>query len=251
MAKPSPSAAASSTSHSRTSTFGKPSSCSRPAARRSAGATRVCASRPPMPFEKRLAGLPVSSTSTRRRARPSARAALSPAGPPPTITVSSAGARECEARRGPAAVWRERGGVWEQGSTARWMLLEARLSGCDVRHVTRLQPGDPVLLRCGGGGVGAQRAGGVGRGEVAKEAIEAAGHGHDQQPSLARNDAPLSVRHPARREHGAPGGDAVLLVPNLEYVLALEHVEQLVLVGVQVARRVDHRRQLLEQAQRT
>src|SRR5690349_22328458 len=41
-----------------------------------------------MAAETRLAGRPASTSSTRRRARPRTSAALSPAGPPPTITTS-------------------------------------------------------------------------------------------------------------------------------------------------------------------
>ena len=62
----------------------------------------VWASRPPIPFDAALAGRPVSSTSTRRRARPSTSAALRPAGPPPTMTASTTGtrvARECVSPR--------------------------------------------------------------------------------------------------------------------------------------------------------
>jgi hypothetical protein len=76
--------------------------------------------------ETAFAGLPVSSTSTLRRARPSTRAALRPAGPPPTITASSVGTRDpwSEPRRAvPLASrvpGRRRGrSTWDGASEAR------------------------------------------------------------------------------------------------------------------------------------
>ncbi len=63
-------------------------------------------SSPPIAWPRRaFAGRPVSSTSTRLRARPSTSAALRPAGPPPTITASS-------------TCWR--GGAIGQPTSPRW-----------------------------------------------------------------------------------------------------------------------------------
>jgi hypothetical protein len=50
-----------------------------------------------MASEARFRGFPVSQTSTDRRHRPSISAALSPAGPPPTITTSYMPAVACMA----------------------------------------------------------------------------------------------------------------------------------------------------------
>jgi hypothetical protein len=54
----------------------------------------------------------------------------------------------------------------------------------------------------------------------------------------------------ARREHDAAAPYRELLVADLDYVLALEDVEDLVLTLVDVPRRVDHRRHLLEERER-
>src|SRR5688572_7365525 len=63
-------------------------SSSRPRARRSRGGIPSRVRNPCSARDAELRGRPSSHTSTRRRQRPSINAALSPAGPPPTMTTS-------------------------------------------------------------------------------------------------------------------------------------------------------------------
>ena len=99
-------------------------------------------------------------------------------------------------------------------------------------------------------GLRAEGAVRVGVGERAEEPLEPAGAHQHELASFARPHAALRVGHAARREDHPSGPDAVLLVPHPEDVLALEHVEELVLVLVDVEGRVDEGRHLLEQGER-
>ena len=76
------------TSPVRTSTLGYVASSRLPIAYSSAGARPSCPRRPPIPCAAGLLWCPASTTSVRRLARPSTKAALSPAAPPPTIAQS-------------------------------------------------------------------------------------------------------------------------------------------------------------------
>jgi hypothetical protein len=58
------------------------------------------------------------------------------------------------------------------------------------------------------------------------------------------------VRDPAWREDEPAGADGVLLVPYADDVPALEDVEELILVAVDVNRRVHQRRHFLEERER-
>ena len=94
-----------------------------------------------MPCDAALAGRPVSTTSTRWRARPSTSAALRPAGPPPTITASRLGLRApwpswvSPRRRAAAGAWcRVRAFICAFGPDCAARLIAA----CTiVRHVAR------------------------------------------------------------------------------------------------------------------
>jgi len=59
-------------------------------------------------------------------------------------------------------------------------------------------------------------------------------------------DAALGVRHAARAEDGLARPEPERLVAALNDVLALDDVEELVLAAVNVQRRVDHRRDFLD-----
>jgi hypothetical protein len=80
--------------------------------------------------------------------------------------------------------------------------------------------------------------------------LETRWSGHDEHPSGSRHHASLRVGHAPRSEHEPAGTRPELPLADLEDVLALQHVEELVLVLVHVQRRVD-RLVLLEQRERT
>ena len=86
--------------------------------------------------------------------------------------------------------------------------------------------------------------------QLPEEAVEPAWHGENQNASFTGYDTPLRVGKAARREDDASGMNTKLVVSNLEDVLALEDVEELVISVVNVERRVDQRRKLLEEAER-
>ena len=86
--------------------------------------------------------------------------------------------------------------------------------------------------------------------ELSEEALEPTRRREDEQPSLPGYRAPLSMRDAARREDEAAGTHVELLVADLDDVLALERVEQLVLVLVNVQRCVDQRWHFLEERER-
>src|SRR3954453_5764142 len=104
---------------------------------------------------------------------------------------------------------------------------------------------DAVTLRDGREGsrlIGRRRAGGRGkRGALgrpaggADEALEAAAR--DVQPARAlRRGHPVAVRDATRREDGLADAEAQLLIADADGQFAVEHVEGLVLVVVDVQR---------------
>jgi hypothetical protein len=101
------------------------------------------------------------------------------------------------------------------------------------------EPGDAVLLGGAHVGVGPEGSGAVCLGKVPEKALESGGRGEDQYAPGPRRYPPLGVRDTARSEHEPAGGGLELLVADLEDVLPFEHVEQLVLVPVNMERRVD------------
>jgi hypothetical protein len=76
-------------------------------------------------------------------------------------------------------------------------------------------------------------------GELAEETLESAGRGDYQYASRPRHHPPLRVRNTSRGEHEPAGAGLELPIADLENVLAFKDVEQLVLVRVDVKRRVD------------
>ncbi len=88
--------------------------------------------------------------------------------------------------------------------------------------------------RGAGVGVRPQHAGGVRGGEVPEEVLDARGNSEDEDASDAGHHPPLGVWNAAGREDEPAGTDPVLLPPDLEEVLALQHEEHLVLALVHV-----------------
>ena len=86
---------------------------------------------------------------------------------------------------------------------------------------------------------GPEGTGAVSLGKLAEEALQAGGRGEDQYAPGPRRYPPLGVRNTARGEHESAGASLELLVANSEDVLPFEHVKQLILVLVNVERRVD------------
>jgi hypothetical protein len=74
--------------------------------------------------------------------------------------------------------------------------------------------------------------------EHPKETLEAAGRRDDEEPSTAGHDPAVRVWDASGEVEERSRPDAELLLATAELVLAIDDVEQLVLVGVDVQRRV-------------
>ncbi len=118
------------------------------------------------------------------------------------------------------------------------------------RSETSTEPGDAEARRGARIRVRPERSGGLGRRQLAKESVEPARCREHQQAPLAGNHSTLGVRDAAGREGETSGADAELFLADREHVLALEHVEELVLALVDVERRVRERGNLLEERER-
>jgi hypothetical protein len=78
-----------------------------------------------------------------------------------------------------------------------------------------------------------------------EEALEAGGGRDDEEPPTARHNPAVRVWDASREVKKRTRPDAEMLFATAELVLAIDDVKQLVLVGVDVQRRVEQRRQLL------
>ena len=87
------------------------------------------------------------------------------------------------------------------------------------------------------------------RRELAEEAVEPTRRCEDEHAPRTGDDAPLRMRDAARPECETARPEVDLLVGDLDDVLALECVEELILVLVNVQRCVDQRWHLLEEAE--
>jgi hypothetical protein len=101
-------------------------------------------------------------------------------------------------------------------------------------------PSDAVPLRRSSVRIRPERPRLIRRRELPKEPLETSWRSHNEQPPFSRDDSTLRVRHAARREHEPTRARRVFLVADREHVLALEYVEQLVFLVVDVQRRVGH-----------
>ena len=106
-----------------------------------------------------------------------------------------------------------------------------------------------MALRRAGVRFGPDRAVALGFGELAEEPLEARRRDERQEAAGPRNDPPVRMRDASRGEHDRARADVERGAPDGELVLALQHDEQLVLVRVDVRRRVE-RRDLLDDRER-
>jgi hypothetical protein len=67
----------------------------------------------------------------------------------------------------------------------------------------------------------------IGRGEVTEDALEPRGRADDEQPSLARDNSPLSVRNAAGQEDGLPRSEPNRLAAAPNGVFAFQDVKEL------------------------
>ena len=86
---------------------------------------------------------------------------------------------------------------------------------------------------------------------MAEESLKAARRQHEEKPTNAWIDSPLSMRDATRREDPFAGLEVVLLLSHPDHVLPLDDVEVLVLVRVDVGGGIEERRQLLDHREGT
>ena len=84
----------------------------------------------------------------------------------------------------------------------------------------------------------------IGVGQHPEEAVETARGSHDEKPTRSRHNAAMRMRHPARQGKEVTRAYVEPIAAALEDVLALQDVEQLVLVLVDVQGRIEQRWQL-------
>lgn len=86
----------------------------------------------------------------------------------------------------------------------------------------------------------------MGGGEIAKELLEPSRLANHQQAADSGHNAPMCMRHTTRQEDHVAGPDIELGIATLDDVLALQDIEELVLLGVNVQGCIRHRGNLLE-----
>jgi hypothetical protein len=118
-------------------------------------------------------------------------------------------------------------------------LAESSRPGNSPLHASSGEPGDSVFLGRARVGLRTEGTGKVRIRELPEEPFESGGRGENQEAPRARDGPPLSVRDTTGCEHEPTGAGLEFRFADLEHVLSFEHVEQLVLVLVNVERRVD------------
>src|SRR5215211_1403776 len=102
-----------------------------------------------------------------------------------------------------------------------------------------VQPGDPVLLRRALVRLRTGSSRSLGCIELAKEALEASWRDDRQEATRSCHQPSVRVRYPPRREDDRTGAGRKFLLSDPEHMLSLDHVEELVLVRVDVEPRVE------------
>ena len=114
----------------------------------------------------------------------------------------------------------------------------ASISGMSLERRS-VKPGDPVLLRRALVRLRPRSSSSFSCTELAKEALEPCWRDHGQEATRSWHTPSVRVRYVPRREHHRARAGGKLLLPYREQMLPLDHVEELILIRVDVQRRVE------------